>query len=252
MASDADAYRSVFGEAADLYNKVRPGYPAAALRWALGIPPTRVLDLGAGTGILTRALAGLGYECVAVEPDPRMRAVFQAGSAAAPVPVLDGCAEHIPLADESCDAVAAAECWHWFRAEHAAREIARVLRPGGRLAVIWNFRATAPAWANALTAILARYDGTGATDPPPPLLGSFFGPVHTRDFPHTLNQTPHGLVGLFRSHSFWLAADPHVREALEADLTRLTQTHPQLRGRDEFPMPYRTVVHVADSRPSTR
>ena len=118
-----------FGAVADLYDAVRPSYPPEAARWLLGERPCRVADLGAGTGIFTRVLVGLGHDVVAVEPDDQMRRKL--GERAPGIQALAGSAESIPLADASLDGVTAAQAHHWFDEPAAFAEIARVLRPGG-------------------------------------------------------------------------------------------------------------------------
>ena len=136
-----------FASVADEYERGRPNYAlavigalAAELRLA---PGAEVLDLGAGTGKLTRALAAAGLTVTAVEPQASLRAVLvaQAGGAR----VLDGVAEQIPLADQSVDAVTVADAFHWFDRRKALGEIRRVLRPGGGLA-LFN---TVPDWSGA-------------------------------------------------------------------------------------------------------
>ena len=131
-----------FTAAAEVYERARPGYPDEAVAWVaerLGIGPGRdVLDLAAGTGKLTRQLVPLGARIVAVEPIDAMRAELERAVPA--VEALAGTAEAIPLADASVDAVTCAQAFHWFRPDEAAREIRRVLRPGGGLALLWNVR----------------------------------------------------------------------------------------------------------------
>jgi SAM-dependent methyltransferase len=127
-----------FGAAADDYDRLRPAPAAEALRWLVPSTDSRVLDLAAGTGLVTRALAAEGvHDVVAVEPDDAMRAVLTARSPGARA--LPGTAEAIPLPDGSVDAVLAASAWHWFDPERAAAEIARVLRPGGVLGLMWSY-----------------------------------------------------------------------------------------------------------------
>jgi SAM-dependent methyltransferase len=127
--------RLSFGNVAETYHRVRPPYSAVLLDRAqeeLGLEASaRVLDLAAGTGRLTRELAGRFADVVAVEPDARMRALH--GSA------LDGTAEAIPLGGESVDAVFVGEAFHWFDTAAAIGEIARVLRPPGGLAIVWTY-----------------------------------------------------------------------------------------------------------------
>lgn len=110
----------------------RPGYPREAIE-VVGLPRfARVLDLAAGTGKLTAALAAVFDEVVAVEPDDAMRAAIGHGE------VLAGSAEAIPLEDDALDAVFVGEAFHWFCDPPALAEIARVLRPRGTLALLWN------------------------------------------------------------------------------------------------------------------
>ena len=131
-----------FTAAAEVYERARPGYPDEAVAWVaerLGIGPGRdVLDLAAGTGKLTRQLVPLGACIVAVEPIDAMRAQLE--RVVPGVEAVAGTAEAIPLPDASVDAVTCAQAAHWFRADEAAREIRRVLRPGGGLALLWNVR----------------------------------------------------------------------------------------------------------------
>jgi SAM-dependent methyltransferase len=125
-----------FARSAEAYERGRPGYPDAAVDCLVAaLPGTAVVDLAAGTGKLTRALVARGLDVTAVEPVAQMRAAI-----APPARVLDGTAEAIPLPDARADAVTVAQAFHWFDAERALREIHRVLRPGGVLALIWNRR----------------------------------------------------------------------------------------------------------------
>jgi ubiquinone/menaquinone biosynthesis C-methylase UbiE len=131
-----------FEQVAAEYEQTRPSYPPEAVAWfaeKLGIgDESVVLDLGAGTGKLTRQLVGLAGKVIAVEPGPEMLAQLEL---AVPEAVaLLGAAEAIPLADDSVDAVTCGQSFHWFRREEAVPEIHRVLRPGGGLGLIWNLR----------------------------------------------------------------------------------------------------------------
>jgi SAM-dependent methyltransferase len=127
-----------FGPVAAAYERGRPGYPDEAVRWAVGRNSGTVLDLGAGTGKLTRTLAALGYDTIAVEPDDAMRAVIRETSPS--TRALSGWAELIPLPAASVDAVVVAQAWHWFDHARAAAEVARVVRPGGHVALLYNIR----------------------------------------------------------------------------------------------------------------
>ena len=124
-----------FARGADAYERGRPEYPADALEPLRLSPDLTVLDLAAGTGKLTRPLAASGARVIAVEPVAEMRAALPSS-----VETLDGTAESIPLGDGSVDLVTVGQAFHWFDGDAALAEIHRVLRPGGRLALVWNRR----------------------------------------------------------------------------------------------------------------
>jgi SAM-dependent methyltransferase len=152
---------SSFAAEADAYERGRPGYPAEAISWTLGPAERLVLDLGAGTGKLSRALTAAGHRVIAVEPLAPMRA--QLVAAAPGADVRDGSAEAIRLPDAAVDAAVAGQAYHWFDPEPAHREIARVLRPGGVFAAIWNIRDASVPWVAELSRLL----GTSASTSPP-------------------------------------------------------------------------------------
>lgn len=150
-----------FDAAAGDYERARPDYPDEAVRWLaerLDLRAGRtVLDLAAGTGKLTRVLAGTGARVVAVEPVAGMRA--RLAGMLAEGDVLDGTAEDLPLADCSLDAVTVAQAFHWFDGDRALAEIHRVTREGGRLAVLYNRRPLEHPLQAALEAIVAPHRG---------------------------------------------------------------------------------------------
>jgi SAM-dependent methyltransferase len=144
-----------FGRSADAYERGRPGYPDAAVdRLVAALPGRRVIDLAAGTGKLTRALAARGCDVVAVEPVAQMRALI-----APPARAVDGVAEAIGLPDARADAVTVAQAFHWFDGPRALAEIHRVLRPGGALALLWNRRDTSDALQRRITDLLEPLRG---------------------------------------------------------------------------------------------
>jgi ubiquinone/menaquinone biosynthesis C-methylase UbiE len=146
-----------FGLRADAYDQHRPDYPIEAIRWALAgahRPVRQVLDLAAGTGKLTGGLLATGVEVVAVEPDPGMRAEFTRNHPA--VELLAGTAEVIPLPDDSVDAVLVGQAFHWFDLDRSLTEMARVLRPGGVVAGVWNHDDETVDWVARL-ATLTRW-----------------------------------------------------------------------------------------------
>ena len=148
-----------FGGVAAAYDRARPAYPREAAAWLAGEQPTTVLELGAGTGKLTEVLVGLGHDVHATDPDEQMLAVLRERLPGVRT-TLAG-AEELPVPDASYDVVVVAQAFHWFDHERALPEIARVLKPGGRLAVVWNARDERIPWVRRLGQVL----GGHAKDP---------------------------------------------------------------------------------------
>jgi len=232
-----------FGAMARAYERARPSYPKETVDWLLPVGARRVLDLGAGTGKLTRALLSRGLQVVAVEPSLGMREVLV--EAAPGATVIAGSAEDIPLGDASVDAVLVAQAWHWVDQSRAIPEVARVLRPGGLLGLVWNTRDESEPWVAALSTILAQY---GATEDflLDPRLGPPFGPLARHyvrwDDPMTIS----GIVDLCASRSY-LAILTSADRAVALDQIRvLLETHPDVAGRDEISLPYVTQAFRAE------
>ena len=144
MVADRETRRLSFGSVATDYDRYRPPPPPQALDWLIPPGAQAVLDLAAGTGVVTRELIGRAERVIAVEPDERMRAVLAASCPEAEV--LAGRGEDIPLPAASVDAVVISAAWHWLDPGRAVPEITRVLRPGGRLGVIWISRDMRVPW----------------------------------------------------------------------------------------------------------
>jgi SAM-dependent methyltransferase len=234
-----------FGTAASSYDRYRPSYPAEAVDWALGSPSgrIRVVDLGAGTGILTRVILGLGHDVVPVEPDEAMRA--QLAEATPDLAPLEGSAESIPFSDGSVDAVVAGQAYHWFHPSRAPIEIARVLKAGGVFAAVWNLRDESVPWVARLSEVAhlddqERHDQGGVDEPG--LRAAGFGPVTRKVFAHPVTYTPDSLVELIKTRSYYLTAPPDRQAEIVGGVRDLARTHPDLAGRDTFEIPYRTVV----------
>jgi SAM-dependent methyltransferase len=242
--------RSSFGGVAEVYDRTRPDYPAAALEWLLGGQRRRVLDLGAGTGKLTRMLVAAGHEVVAVDPSAEMLASLRAAVPGAAT--LTGTAEDIPLGDGDVDAIVVGQAYHWFDTERAHPEMARVLRPGGIVGLLWNLRDESRPWVAALSELLVSEDSTGyVEDIGLPDLGPDFNAAERATFGHVQRLDTGGLVGLMRSRSHVALLPEAAREALLARVAELTRTHPDLAGRAEFELPYVTEVVRAVRRSPT-
>jgi SAM-dependent methyltransferase len=222
MSIHEDA-RIGFGRGAEAYERGRPGYPAKAIRWLerrLELGPGRtVVDVGAGTGKLTRELVGSGATVVAIEPVPEMRAVLE--QAVPGARALDGTAEALPVGDGSADAVVVAQAFHWFDGPAALAEFHRVLRPDGRIGLIWNRRLREqPAW-HAISEITEPYRG----DTPTHYRGEWresiacsplFEPVGELEVPFEQDLDADKLVDRVGSTSFVAALPDPERERVRA------------------------------------
>jgi SAM-dependent methyltransferase len=224
-----------FGVAAGAYERARPTYPDAAVDWLLPAGARTVLDLGAGTGKLTRSLVARGLEVTAVEPLAEMRA-----SLAASLPevrALEGTAEAIPLADDSVDAITVAQAWHWVDPERATAEAARVLRPGGTLGLIWNRRDERVEWMARLSQVMGT-DGAEVIDMATVEIGPPFGPTERFVTDWTRPMDVDLLVEMASSRSYVITATARRRREILDGVRRLVENDPQLGT--EFDFPYRT------------
>jgi len=171
-----------FGANAEAYERTRPTYPEDAVRWLVGEERVCVLDLGAGTGKLTRSLVGLGHDVIAVEPSAEMLA--QLRRVLPDVEAIEGSAEQIPLPSDRVDAVVAGQAFHWFEPSTALPEIARVLRRGGSLGAVWNLLDDTSPLVAELYALLPPFGGSG--EPIDALAESkLFGPLEEETFRFT-------------------------------------------------------------------
>ncbi|MCU0309325.1 MAG: methyltransferase domain-containing protein [Acidimicrobiales bacterium] len=247
-----------FDRGADVYEASRPSYPAdavARIESVAGLGPGRtVVDLAAGTGKLTRLLLGSGAEVVAVEPLAEMRRVL-VEACGGRVEVLDGVAEDIPLDDASADAVIVAQAFHWFEPRAALAEMARVLRPGGTLVLVWNTRDRSHDWVERFGDLLAEtvddrpYDSYYEVDYAGVVAASgAFGDVDLWETTWSQTFDAELLVARAASVSVVAALDDDDRARVLDRVRRLAATHPDLAGRSTFPFPYTTRVYTCRRR----
>jgi SAM-dependent methyltransferase len=243
---------SSFGAAAAQYAQHRPSYAEAAIRWCLApvsdAQPVRVVDLGAGTGILAGALAGLGADVVAVEPDLAMLAELRGRLPG--VRAVEGSAEALPLPDQSVDAVLCGQAMHWFDMDRALPEIARVLTPGGVLAGLWNLDDDRIGWVAGLAAIsktgatLALWRAIPGADAERHALragSDWFGPVEEREFGNAQLRTADSLVAAIATHSRLLVMAEAERASTLATVRDFLRRQPETSA-GEFTLPLVTVA----------
>jgi SAM-dependent methyltransferase len=228
-------------EIAVQYDRARPGYPPEAVDFALeplrGRSDLRAVDVGAGTGKLTRQLCAAGVATVAVEPSAGMLKVLKHTVSRAQV--LAGSAEELPLPDGSVDLVTVGQAFHWFDRDRALPELARVLRPGGRMALFYNSRDGSVAWVRALGELIGQHsDHADAHRERDPQLMGPFRPEAYAEFRHHQELNADGLAELVGSRSYAIRLPPAERAALLGRVRGLARTHPQLVGRQHFFMPY--------------
>ena len=243
-----------FGRQAGSYAKVRPAYPAAVMETLTSLlPPTpdvHVCALAAGTGILTRQLLDSGYRVTAVEPVGGMREELERQLAKAGVDILDGTAEHLPLDDRSVDAVTVGQAFHWFDPQPALTDIARVLKPGGVLLMVWNARDENVDWMRQWGDLVADLGGGRPYQDHRELLwedvvaeSGLFTPLEHLEVPQGQTGTPELVIERTRSTSFIAALPPERHQhALDA-VAELLATHPDTRGRDQITIPYNTQIY---------
>jgi len=249
LASDAElrsAQANSFGAAASTYERARPTYPEDAVDWLLPAGTPRVVDLGAGTGKLTRLIAARGLEVTAVDPSASM--LERLRHALPGVAAMQGSAEQLPIDDNSVDAVLVGQAWHWVDVPRASAEAARVLKPGGRLGLVWNHRDDRVDWVRELTEITSQGVDHNDMDPSNPPFGDEFGQIEYFVTEWRAPITPADLQELIASRSYFIVASEPERAERTAAIEDLLNTHPQLAGRGRFELPYLTYAsraHVA-------
>ncbi len=238
--ADWQQRRTSFGSVAAGYAAHRPGYPADAVAFLLGERPLRVLDLGAGTGLLTDALLTAGHEVVAVDPSPQMLDQLRARHPGVPVHV--GGAEAVPLPDADVDAVVAGQAAHWFDPGPAAAELRRVLRPGGVVGFVWNVRDERVPWVAALGAALAAEARGHEADQGVVTAFAAALPADVATAGSAIVQriTPEQVVAGIGTRSYVATMTPDARATFLDGIRDLLATHSDTAGRAVLDLPYRT------------
>lgn len=223
-----------FGGVADAYHRGRPTYPREAVAWLAGDQPTTVLELGAGTGKLTEVLVGLGHDVHATDPDGQMLERLRENLPDVRTSVAT--AEEIPAPDASYDVVVVAQAFHWFDHDRAFPEIARVLKPGGRLAVTWNLRDERIPWVRRLGALLGAQDSHRSDEAL--VTTPHFGFVEETTFRHWQVVDRQSIQDLALSRSNLAVLDDDERAARLAEVVAFYDDYG--RGMDGMQLPYET------------
>jgi SAM-dependent methyltransferase len=213
--SDRAARSRSFETVSAEYQRWRPEYPEEALRWAaeqLGLERrARVVDVGAGTGKLTRGLVALGLEVVAVEPGAAM--LDQLRTAVPEAEAREGPAESIPLLDASVDAAFAGQAFHWFDRARALPELHRVITPGGGLALLWNWWDERDPLQRELGELIGYAGHAPYADDELPG-APWFRELGRTTVESADESSPDALVGYLSTASAFLTAEPEARQDL--------------------------------------
>jgi SAM-dependent methyltransferase len=234
-----------------VYDRGRPNYPVEILEPLDVDSSTTVVDLGCGTGKLTKLLTTTTALVIGIDPLPTMLDAFDHKSLG--VRVINGTAEAIPLRSRTAGVVVCASAFHWFDHDRAIPEIHRVLEPDGRLVIIWNRRDELSGWPAEFWAITEAHRGDTPgykTDKWRHALEAspLFGPIHEHWFENKQVLDLEGILARVQSISFIETLPPNEHRRVIDDCRRFLETHPETQGRDVFELPYRTVVYVSQSR----
>lgn len=199
-----------FGQSPHAYDRFRPGYPHEALDMCVNATPgPRVIDLGAGTGKFSTALRDRGLDVVAIDPDTSALELNPCRS-------LVGTGEDIPVPNASFDMVTFAQSWHWVDPELAIHECARVLAPGGVVAILINQLDVSHDWVMRIARII--HAGDVYREEWRPKLGDAFGDVEAHVFPFAQEVTFDEVVGLASTRSYWLRSEKQQRDRIVSNL----------------------------------
>ena len=229
-----------FGSVAEAYDRGRPSYPVEAVEWLAGGEAKVVLELGAGTGKLTRQLVDQGHAVFATEPDEAMLEVLR--DRVPEVSAKVATAEDIPANDRSVDVVVVAQAFHWFDHEAALAEIARVLKPGGHLALVWNSRDERIPWVRRMGDILGRHE-SNTSSAQHVVASDLFGFVEEKTFKHWMEVNRESVLDLARSRSSYAVMDADAQQRHLAEVLAFYDDYG--RGMDGMQIPYVTRCYRA-------
>jgi SAM-dependent methyltransferase len=240
-ATSRRALGAAFEAGGEHYHAVRPSYPAETVDFMVPAGARTAVDLGAGTGLFTRLLAERGLVVTAVDPSASMLDALRRGAGQAPAPptVVQARAEETGLPGGAFDLATCAQAWHWIDPDAGSAEAARLLRPGGTLALVWNQLDTTVPWVHRLTRIMHAGDVHAAhperrrTCPP-------FGPEEHHLVHWTDHTTPAGLHALMASRSYWLRSDERIRARMTANLEWYLHEHLGHGAGEGIDLPYVT------------
>ncbi|MEO6512760.1 MAG: class I SAM-dependent methyltransferase [Nocardioides sp.] len=222
-----------FGGVVDAYDRARPTYPREAAQWIVGQEAATVLELGAGTGKLTQQLVDLGHGVLATDPDQAMLDRLERNLPQ--ISTLTASAEELPVGDHGFDSVVAAQAFHWFDLDLALPEIARALKRGGRLGLIWNYRDESIPWVRRLGKVIGTQEQLA--DPSQAIKDSnLFGEVEDATFTHWQQVDRKSIQDLVLSRSNVAVLDEEERAAKLAEVVELYDGYG--RGMDGMQLPY--------------
>jgi SAM-dependent methyltransferase len=216
----------------------RSSYPPELVPFLTGGGARRVLDLGAGTGLLTELLVAAGHDMVAVDPSAAM--LEQLARRLPDVPVVVAGADALPLPDDDVDVVTAAQAAHWFQPGPAAAEMMRVLRPGGTVGLLWSLRDDRAPWVAALSAVLAaenveRFRPAAVADA---LARELDAAVDATESVVVHRVAPDDVVAGLATRSYAAAMTEEHRAAFLGEIRELIATHPDTRDREVVELPH--------------
>jgi SAM-dependent methyltransferase len=239
-----------FSRVVDAYERGRPEYPLEAVEFLIRNlqinKSSTVLDLGAGTGKFSRLLKPVVSKIIAVEPVESMRLKFN--SLLPEIQILNGTAESIPLPDKSVDVVIVAQAFHWFNGPKALQEIYRVLKPSGKIGLIWNVRDESFDWVARLTKIIDPHEGGAPRYKTMNWKKSFDETVHfsklqLKQFSYVQVGAIETIIDRVGSISFISCLPEKKRNEVLNQVRKLIETHPETTNHPQINLPYRTDVY---------